>query len=418
MGTIFGSCAYRMSIENAINLGWLVPIRSEMIEIQKVDFSKVRTKLNQFGENDFNEADLGDVMAEEETSHAIAVPLLEKAGDRAGPVFCAGVQAAHVLAAVLNRLKPNCAAALDANTPAEKRRQILRDLAEGRLQFIPNCAILTEGWDSPRSSVVGMARPTNSPQLAAQMLGRVLRPLDGVVDGYPCAEDRGMAILRSDKPYALCLDYVCASRHKLVTSMDVLGGNFNLAEIERAKANARGVCDPDVLDQLKMSRAELILKTEQQRRREILADVRYRAVEVNLLGRGATPHVNMDTSAVVRGGSTDKQVAFLVKLGVRYATAAGYTRMQAGAVIDNLVRKRNEEPCSPAQRKTLTKFGENPNVNWATAKRIIDEIAGNGWRRRDVTEIKPDGVASDDFTVAESNDGTDVDGGEFGNYCW
>jgi superfamily II DNA or RNA helicase len=417
MGAIFDSCAYRMSIEEAIPLGWLVPIRNQMVRIDKVSLDHLKTAKNEFGESDFNQAELADIFAEEETAHAIARPLLDHAGERAGPVFCAGVTPSHVLASVLNRYKTGCAAALDCNTPTEERRRILRELGEGRLQFVCNFGILTEGWDSPRSSIIGLARPTKSPQLATQMLGRVLRPQDGVVDGYDDPADRRMAILTSNKPYALCLDYVCTSRHKLVTVTDVLGGNFSLEELDRAEENSRGVQAPDVLDELNKAQAELILESEQKRREKIRAEVKYSTHEINLLGKGSVPHVAMDLSNVTRGGSTDSQINYLVNsFGFSRAKAAGFTKKQAATVIDKMKRERDGKPCSDKQRSVLIRFGEDPSVNWATANRIISEIQANGWRRRDVKSFDPDeGVVHPDW-AGRGDDGENGDEPEFGFY--
>jgi superfamily II DNA or RNA helicase len=387
-----------MSISDAIGLGWLVPVRQELITIEKIDFSDVRITKNEFGEADFNLADLQDVLSEEEPLHAMAGPLLDKAKDRPTVVFNAGVPHAHLLAAVLNREKAGCAAAVDGNTDPDKRNQIIRDIHEGRIQFVCNFGIFTEGWDCPPACVVGMGQPTKSVLLKTQMLGRVLRPLDGIVDGYACPEDRKMVILTSNKDHALCVDFVGTSRHKLVTAMDVLAGNYDLSVLDRAKKNVDQLSaaadnldrpSADVIEELKKANAELLLESEQERRRKIRALVTYTSEEIDPFGRGSVPHVAVNVERT-RGGSTVKQIEFLVKLGVRYATAAGYTRMQAGAVIDNLVREKNEGPCTPKQRAARIRYGENPNVNFATASRIIGEIKANGGQRRDVARFGPD----------------------------
>ena len=39
--------------------------------------------------------------------------------------------------------------------------------------------VLTEGWDAPAVSCIVLARPTKSPGLFRQMVGRVLRPYPG-----------------------------------------------------------------------------------------------------------------------------------------------------------------------------------------------------------------------------------------------
>jgi hypothetical protein len=265
---------------------------------------------------------------------------------------------------------------------------VLEDFAAGNLQFLTNFNIFTEGWDCPPASLVVMGRPTKSVLVYTQMLGRVLRPLDGVVDGHADAADRRMAILTSEKPYALCMDFVGNSRHKVVTSADVLGGDYDLEVIERAKKNMDPQPDDgdpdsedgerrpaDVIDQLRKARAELLLEKEQEARRHIRAQVRYSADEVDPFGGGGPGTREVERT---RGGSSDAQIAFLVNLGVERATAAGYTRRQASAVIEKLKAER----CTKKQRAILERFGEDADVNFDQASAVIDEIARGGWRAR------------------------------------
>jgi hypothetical protein len=264
------------------------------------------------------------------------------------------------------------------------------------------------------------------------MVGRILRPWEGVVDGLGCPADRKLAIANSPKPWALVLDFTATTRHKLVTVHDVLGGLlFTAEEIARAKEEAkqRTALDADALEDLRRSRAEMLLEKEQQRRRIVRATVSYSTFKTNLLGKGATPHVSMDVNAgIKRGGRTDGQIAFLKRLGVSYEKAASYTKLQAGAVIDKKKRERDAGPCTEKQRRYLTWKGENPNVNFATASRIIDEIEKNGGRRRDVytvpddePKVQQDHVVPQVF-VGEPTGGAAGDEGdgepEFGSYGW
>jgi DNA repair protein RadD len=71
---------------------------------------------------------------------------------------------------------------LDGSTPADERDAILARLAAGSVDVVVNCAILTEGWDSPAASCLVLARPTRSFGLFRQMIGRVLRPAPGKAD--------------------------------------------------------------------------------------------------------------------------------------------------------------------------------------------------------------------------------------------
>ncbi|PIP42948.1 MAG: hypothetical protein COX17_09810, partial [Deltaproteobacteria bacterium CG23_combo_of_CG06-09_8_20_14_all_60_8] len=97
------------------------------------------------------------------------------------------------MAEVLNSARHGCAQALDGTTPTDERRRLLADHAEGRYQYLINCMVLTEGFDSPAVSCIAVARPTKSRSLYAQMLGRGLRPAP-------------------EKTDCLLLDYVDVSR--------------------------------------------------------------------------------------------------------------------------------------------------------------------------------------------------------------
>jgi superfamily II DNA or RNA helicase len=379
MGTVFTSCAYQYPICQAIDDGWLTRPRQFLVTVEGVDFSGVRMTRNEFGETDFNQADLEAVLVEEEPLHGLAKPILEQAGGRSGIIFAAGVGHAHLLAAVLNRERQGCAAAVDGTTDKEKRRQLVKDFSEGRLQFLSNFNVFSEGFDCPQASLVVMGRPTKSLLVYTQQLGRVLRPLDGLVDGFADAADRRAAILSSEKPYALCLDFVGNSRHRIVTCADVLGGNYDLAAIDRARRNIAEGQKPtrpaDVIEELKKARAELLLEAEQESRRLVRAQVSYSAHEVNALVGGDVAGRGVERT---RGGSSDSQIAFLVNLGVSRQTASGYTRRQASAVIEKLKAQR----CTNKQRAILTRFGEPADVNFDEAKTIIDEIASAGWQPR------------------------------------
>ncbi len=376
MGAIFAHVAYELPIQTAIEDGWLVPFRPEYVTIEGVDFSTVRTTVNEFGESDFRSQDLEPVLIEEEPLWALARPILEKAEGRRTLVFTAGVAHAHLLAAVLNREKPESAAAVDGTTPKERRKEILAEFASGKTPYLANCAVLTEGFDLPDVACVAMGRPTKSVSAYMQMLGRGLRPLTGIVDGYDDAADRKMAILTSEKPYCLVLDFVGNSKHKLVGCVDVLAGHYDLDVIKQAKADLAAKPGSDVLRALKLARAELLLKREQEARRHIRAQVTYSTTEVDPFGNGPAPAVRQN-QAGTRGGSTDGQIGFLVGLGVPYEVASGYTRRQASTVINRLKETR----CTTKQQAILRRYGYPTDVPFDRAKELIDKIAQNGWRK-------------------------------------
>jgi superfamily II DNA or RNA helicase len=68
------------------------------------------------------------------------------------------------------------AAVVQGDMPKENRRRILAEYENGETEVLCNPMVLTEGWDSPRTKCVIVARPTQSRPLFIQMAGRGLRP--------------------------------------------------------------------------------------------------------------------------------------------------------------------------------------------------------------------------------------------------
>jgi superfamily II DNA or RNA helicase len=71
---------------------------------------------------------------------------------------------------------------IDGSTPKEERDAILKRLAQGEIEIVTNCAVLTEGVDIPEIACLILARPTKSMGLFRQMVGRGLRPFSGKTD--------------------------------------------------------------------------------------------------------------------------------------------------------------------------------------------------------------------------------------------
>jgi superfamily II DNA or RNA helicase len=67
------------------------------------------------------------------------------------------------------------AAHLDGATNKLRRRGLINDFREGRVQVLCNYALLSTGFDAPKVDVVFIARPTQSLVLYSQMIGRGLR---------------------------------------------------------------------------------------------------------------------------------------------------------------------------------------------------------------------------------------------------
>ncbi|MFD6855705.1 DEAD/DEAH box helicase, partial [Streptomyces diastaticus] len=89
-------------------------------------------------------------------------------------VFATSVAHAKLLAAKLGDREIR-AAAIDSSTPPNERRKRIDDFRKGRVQVLTNYGVLTQGFDAPATRVVVVARPTYSPNVYQQMIGRGLR---------------------------------------------------------------------------------------------------------------------------------------------------------------------------------------------------------------------------------------------------
>ena len=383
LGQVFDSVAFDYEILEAIHDGWLVPPEQRMIHVEGLDFSQVRTTAG-----DLNGADLAAVMEAEKNLQGIADPVIEISNNRRSLVFAASVAQAERMSNILNRHKPGSSAWVCGKTDKKERRNMLRDFAAGRLQYVVNVGCLTEGFDDPGVELIFMARPTKSRSLYAQMAGRAMRPADDIAHGLndeSDAEARRALIAASKKPVCEIIDFVGNSgRHKLMTTADILGGNVSDEVIERAVERAKkegGAVRMDTLlgeeeEKLKAEKEERRLAEEAQKAR-LVAKVKWSSQNINPFD------VFEMTPRKERGwdqGKTlsEKQTAVLLKQGIDPA-AMPYS--QAKQLLNEIFRRWDGSLCSFKQAKVLKKHGFDPNMSRDDAKITIDTLAANHWRR-------------------------------------
>ena len=88
--------------------------------------------------------------------------------------FCVSVEHARFMARVFREAGVP-AVAVWADTPGEERVAALRDLADGRVRVVFSVDLFNEGVDVPAVDTLLLLRPTDSPTLFIQQLGRGLR---------------------------------------------------------------------------------------------------------------------------------------------------------------------------------------------------------------------------------------------------
>ena len=158
LGQVFQSVAFDYEVLDAIHDGWLVPIEQQMVHVEGLDYSSIRTTAG-----DLNGGDLAAVLEAEKNLQQMASASLAIIGARRALVFTASVKAAELTAEIFNRHRPNMAAWVCGKTEREERRRVLADFASGKVQVVCNCGVLTEGFDDPGVEVVIMGRPDEEP---------------------------------------------------------------------------------------------------------------------------------------------------------------------------------------------------------------------------------------------------------------
>ena len=377
LGQVFQSVAFDYEVLDAIHDGWLVPIEQQMVHVEGLDYSSIRTTAG-----DLNGGDLAAVMEAEKTLQQMASASLTIIGQRRALVFTASVKAAEMTAEIFNRHRAEMAAWVCGKTDRDERRKVLADFAAGKIQVVCNCGVLTEGFDDPGVEVIIMGRPTKSRSLYSQMVGRSTRPLPGVVDGPETAAERRAAIAASAKPSCLVVDFVGnAGKHKLVTSADILGGKVSEEALELALARTLKAGGPvkmaEALDEAEAELQEQKRLAEAARRARLVATARFTTQSID-------PFDVLHLDPVKPRGwdnvkqLTEKQRSLLAKQGIN---PDNLSFAQGKQLISEIFRRWDGKLCSFKQAKVLRKYGYGTEVSFTEASATIDALAKNGWVR-------------------------------------
>jgi superfamily II DNA or RNA helicase len=317
------SVAYEMQLKEAIDAGWLVPIKQRFIHVDSLDLSKVKTTAGDMQASGVARAFLGDCDEDEERLlHAIAKPTLEQADGQPVLVFSASQEHAAKLTAAFRAYDGVTAEMVIDSTDPRERPKIIQRFKNGQTQVLVNCMVFTEGFDAPKTAIIANARPTKSESLYLQIIGRGTRPLAGVVDGPETAEERKAAIAESDKPHCVILDFVGNSgRHKITSVFDLLAGDdcdpLDLeTALKEAEAADSEVDVEELIEKAKTEREERERIAEEERliesTRHHATRASYEAIEVDLFGhsgwRVSSPAVDPGAVKVPGGSMKGKRI--------------------------------------------------------------------------------------------------------------
>lgn len=355
LGQYFETLAYEYTLVQAIRDGYLSPIKALTVPL-RLDLSSVGVQ-----NGDFKVGDLGTAL--DPYLDAIADEMLKNCADRKTVVFLPLVKTSQKFRDILNAKGFRAA---EVNGESDDRAEVLRDFEAGHYNVLCNSMLLTEGWDCPSVDCVIVLRPTKIRSLYSQMVGRGTRLYPG-------------------KDHLLLLDFLWhTERHELCHPAALVAESPDVAKkmtenIEEAEAavdimEAEEQAESDVVAQREEALAKQ-LEEMKRRKRKLVDPLQF---EMSIQAEDLSGYV--PTFGWEMGPATDKQRKTLEKLGIfpDQIDNAG----KAAMLLDRLDKRRDAGLTTPKQIRFLEGKGFEHVGQWQfdDARRLIDRIAGNGWR--------------------------------------
>jgi len=169
---LFKNVAHKLDLKTAVEIGELTPIRCIRVKTN-VDLSTVRINGIKYYSQDIESK-----LFVPERNIIIVETYLQYVKNKKTVVFCASVKHAEEIAGLFRDNGVKCGA-VSGTMNKNKREDLLDNYENGDINVLCACDLLNEGWDSPKTEVLFMARPTMSKTLYMQQLGRGMRKCEG-----------------------------------------------------------------------------------------------------------------------------------------------------------------------------------------------------------------------------------------------
>jgi len=383
MGRMFDEVAFKMTLLQAIDKGWILEPRIERISVAEMNLQNVSVVAG-----DFSKSSLSKEMSRETVIGKMVSETIIRAAGRQTAIYCVDVDHMRAVEQQLKQRGQTCGM-IDGKTPRPVRKSKLRDFRERTIQFLISCGTLTEGWDCPECEVIAMFRPTQSCSLYEQIVGRGLRPLFPPMEDTP--ELRRAAIAASEKPFCIVLDFVGNSRHKLANIGDILGGTFD-DEVKRLAMDlARHETGPIDMREL-LKKAEQILDEQRAKRfqKGTGRDKLTRALwqlnphPYDVLGLDKEHAESAVSREDAYGRAPIEAAETLERYKLKPHEIQRLTNKQQVLLARVILSRSRRGLCSYAQARLLYRFGYDANLPVVAAAKVLDQVNANGdWWRPD-----------------------------------
>lgn len=198
---LFDHICYEIGMDYMIEQGyWAKPVCPEIAT--KMDVSGVATSGGDYVEKQLQAA----VNKEEITDACVEELAIVGKGRKKWLIFTAGIEHAENVCDMLN-MSGISARFVHSKQCSKINDQNLKDHRAGKFTALVNIAKLTTGYNDPEIDLIVFMRPTRSPVLYVQMIGRGVRVV--YADGYDLSVQQGRldAIANSIKPDCMVVDF-------------------------------------------------------------------------------------------------------------------------------------------------------------------------------------------------------------------
>lgn len=213
---VFALCDYNMVYEvrlkDAISKGWLVPFRYYGIYDETVNYEDIDYKNGKYDDKQLEEALMLNKRGEIILNHYL------KYNSKRAMGFCTSRHHAEYMAKVFNENNIPSAAVYSGEKGeySEDRNIALSKLTSGELKVIFSVDMFNEGLDVPAIDMVMFLRPTQSPTIFLQQLGRGLRKF-------------------KDKKYLNVLDFIGNYKKANLVPFLLSGKEYSASECKKNK---------------------------------------------------------------------------------------------------------------------------------------------------------------------------------------
>lgn len=356
LGQVFESLAYEYTLPRAIKEGYLSPIKAVTIPL-KVDLTGVGVQ-----SGDFKAGDLGTAL--DPYLEGIATEMEKYCREKKTVVFLPLVKTSQKFRDILNA---HGFQAAEVNGESQDRTEVLQEFADGRYNVLCNSMLLTEGWDCPSVDCIVVLRPTKVRSLYCQMVGRGTR-------------------LSSGKDHLLLLDFLWhTERHELCHPAHLICESEEVARQMTENLEKDAGCPVDIEEAEQTASEDVVAQREEalaqklaemkRRKRKLVDPLQFEmSIQAEDLA-GYVPAFGWEMAP-----PSEKQKQTLEKLGILpdEIDNAG----KASKLLDRLDKRRQANLTTPKQIRFLEGKGFQHVGTWSfdSARKLIDRIAGNGWR--------------------------------------